>query len=163
MTEFGAPFVGSIKRVEDQWIDYNGHFNMAYYGILFDRTLDEAFELVGLGARYVNETNCACFTLEAQFTYLRELAAGDAVKVTVQLLDHDATRVHYVQEMFHAREGWLSCVMEAICGHIDMSTRRSAPLCDDVRRKLAAMHAAHQSLPVPPQVGHRIASLGKVA
>jgi hypothetical protein len=29
MSIYGTPFVGSIKQVEDQWIDYNGHFNMA--------------------------------------------------------------------------------------------------------------------------------------
>ncbi len=102
MTDFGHPFIGSIKRVEDQWIDYNGHFNMAYYGVLFDRTGDEAFELVGLGPDYVKRHNASFFTLEAHFTYLRELAAGDSVKVTVQLLDYDAKRFHYVQEMYHA-------------------------------------------------------------
>ena len=48
-----APFVGSIQKVEDQWVDYNGHFNMAYYNVLFDRAGDEAFEIVGLGADYV--------------------------------------------------------------------------------------------------------------
>ena len=53
MTDYGRPFVGSIKKVEDDWIDYNGHFNMAYYGVLFDRTCDEAFELVGLGSEYL--------------------------------------------------------------------------------------------------------------
>ena len=34
---FFAPFVSSIMRVEPQWIDYNGHLNMAYYNVLFDR------------------------------------------------------------------------------------------------------------------------------
>ena len=27
---FFAPFVSSVMRVEEQWIDYNGHLNMAY-------------------------------------------------------------------------------------------------------------------------------------
>ncbi len=34
---FAAPFMSSVHNVEDQWIDYNGHFNMAYYNVLFDR------------------------------------------------------------------------------------------------------------------------------
>ena len=33
---FFAPFVSSVMRVEPQWIDYNGHLNMAYYNVLFD-------------------------------------------------------------------------------------------------------------------------------
>ncbi len=163
MTDFGAPFVGSIKRVEDQWIDYNGHFNMAYYGVLFDRTGDEAFDLVGLGADYVRRQNASFFTLEAHFTYARELAAGDSVRVTVQLLDYNSKRFHYVQEMFHAKEGWLACVMEAICMHVDFATKKSSPFPDEVRHKLAEMYAAHKDVKIPPQVGHRIGIVRKMA
>jgi hypothetical protein len=52
---------------------------------------------------------------------VRELHAGDKVKVTLQMLDHDAKRMHYVQEMYHAEEGWLACVLEAICMHVDLN------------------------------------------
>ena len=62
---FAAPFVSSVHKVEDQWIDYNGHFNMAYYNVIFDRAGDEAFLLLGLGPDYVKRTNCSFFTLEA--------------------------------------------------------------------------------------------------
>ena len=79
MTDYGRPFVGSIKTVEDDWIDYNGHFNMAYYGVLFDRTCDEAFDLVGLGSDYL-KTGASFFTLETHTTYVRELHADDKVK-----------------------------------------------------------------------------------
>ena len=48
---FFAPFVSSPMRVEAGWIDYNGHLNMAYYNVLFDRAVDEAYELLGCGAR----------------------------------------------------------------------------------------------------------------
>ena len=51
---FFAPFVSSVMRVEPQWIDYNGHLNMAYYNVLFDRAVDEAYELLGIGADYVD-------------------------------------------------------------------------------------------------------------
>lgn len=156
MSEFGAPFVGSIKTVEPQWIDYNRHLNMAYYGVLFDRTGDEAFHLVGLGAEYVKARKASYFTLEAHFTYLRELFAGQEVKVTVQLLDYDSKRVHYVQEMFHASEGWLAATMEALCIHVDMAAKRSAAFPPEVLDRVAAMHAAHKHLPVPSQVGRRI-------
>jgi acyl-CoA thioester hydrolase len=153
---FPAPFTGSIQQVEDQWIDYNGHFNMAYYNVIFDRAGDEAFALVGLGPDYVKANNASFFTLEAHVTYVRELHAGDRVRVTVQFLDFDAKRVHYVQEMFHADEGWLSCVTENIVMHVDMTAKKSSPFPPDVLEKIRAMHEAHKALPVPPQVGHRI-------
>ena len=39
---FFAPFVSSIMTVEPAWIDYNGHLNMAYYNVLFDRAVSVA-------------------------------------------------------------------------------------------------------------------------
>ncbi|HYM99670.1 MAG TPA: thioesterase family protein [Aestuariivirgaceae bacterium] len=154
---FPAPFIGRTQEVESQWIDYNGHFNMAYYNVIFDRCGDEAFALMGLGPDYVAKTNCSFFTLEAHITYLRELRARDPVRVTVQFLDYDSKRVHYVQEMFHADEGWLSCVTENIVMHVDMAAKKSAPFPSEVLEKIKSMHQAHKPLPVPPQVGHRIA------
>jgi acyl-CoA thioester hydrolase len=148
--------VGAIQTVEDQWIDYNGHFNMAYYNVIFDRCGDEAFALLGLGPDYVKAAKCSFFTLEAHVTYVRELYAGDRVRVTLQLLDHDAKRAHYVQEMFHAGEGWLACVTENIVMHVDMAAKKSTPFPPDVLNKIKVMHAAHKHLAIPPQVGHKI-------
>ena len=151
-----GPFVGSIQKVEDQWIDYNGHFNMAYSNVIFDRCGDEGFLFLGLGPDYVKQHNASFFTLEAHVTYIRELHAGDELRVTLQLIDYDAKRVHYVQEMFHAAGGWLACVSENMVMHVDMTAKKSAPFPADVQARIIAMHSAHKLLPTPPQVGHRI-------
>src|ERR1700736_1647015 len=87
-----VPFVSSVMLVDPAWIDYNGHLNMAYYNVLFDRAVDEAFALVGIGPEYVKRRNCSFFTAEVHVRYLRELRAGDPVRVTVQLLDIAAQR-----------------------------------------------------------------------
>jgi acyl-CoA thioester hydrolase len=92
--EFAAPFVSSVMRVEPGWIDFNGHLNMAYYNVLFDRAVDEVYEPLGLGSRYVETTRHSTFTAEVHVRYLRELHAEDPVHVTFQLLDFDAKRLH---------------------------------------------------------------------
>ncbi len=78
---FFAPFVSSLMKVEPAWIDYNGHLNMAYYNVLFDRAVDEVFELLGCGADYVKK-GFSTFTAEVHVRYLRELKEGDPVRVT---------------------------------------------------------------------------------
>ncbi|NJM31298.1 MAG: thioesterase, partial [Rhizobiales bacterium] len=97
-----------------------------------DRCGDEAFALLGLGPDYVKAANASFFTLEAHVTYVRELHAGDAVRITLRILDYDAKRVHYVQEMLHATEGWLACITENIVMHVDMTAKRSSPFPADV-------------------------------
>jgi len=153
---FPAPYKSRVMAIEPQWIDYNGHFNMAYYGVLFDRAADETFETLGLGPDYVKDTNNSFFTLEIHTSYLREVAPTDTVIIDNQFLDVDHKRVHYVQQMRHATEGWVACVLEVMVSHIDLSTHKTSSFPTDVMARVEAMAAAHKSLPVPAQVGRKI-------
>jgi acyl-CoA thioesterase FadM len=101
-TAVPTPFVSSVMRVEPGWIDYNGHLNMAYYNVLFDRAVDEVYELLGLGLAYVEVSRHSTFTAEVHVRYLRELRVDDPVRVTFQLLGYDAKRLHYFEELHHA-------------------------------------------------------------
>ena len=33
--------LASVMQIEPDWIDYNGHLNMAYYNVIMDRFVDE--------------------------------------------------------------------------------------------------------------------------
>ena len=154
---FFAPFVSSTMRVEPAWIDYNAHLNMAFYNLLIDRAVDEAFELVGLGQDYVSERNASYFTAEAHVRYVRELKVQAPVRTSIQLLDYDDKRIHFFCELHHAGEGWLSATSEQLALHVDLGTRRVAPWPDDILERLAAMKAAHAALPAPEAAGRAIA------
>jgi acyl-CoA thioester hydrolase len=153
---FFAPFVSSVMRVEPQWIDYNGHLNMAYYNVLFDRAVDETYALIGVGPDYVATRRQSVFTAEAHVRYLRELHAGDPVRVTFQLLDYDAKRLHYFEQLFHAEEGWVSATSENLSLHVDMGSKKTAAFPSDVMARFAEMKASHALLPVPEAAGRRI-------
>jgi acyl-CoA thioester hydrolase len=158
---FAALFVSSLMRVEPQWIDYNGHLNMAYYNVLFDRAVDEAYELIGIGLDYLKTQGHSTFTAEAHVRYLRELHDGDAVRVTFQLLDYDAKRIHYFEQLLHASEGWVSATSENMTLHVDMAAKKVVPFPKTIMRALAAMKAAHAVLPRPDGAGRSIAMPGK--
>jgi len=153
---FAAPFVSSVMKIEPQWIDYNGHLNVAYYNVLFDRAVDEVYELIGLGPGYLERHKHSTMVVEAHVRYLRELKLDDPVRVTVQLLDYDAKRIHLFEELKHATEGWMSATSENMTLHVDMTTKKVAPFPDSVLRALAAMKAAHTVLPRPQAAGRRI-------
>src|SRR6185436_17837800 len=127
---FFAPFVSSLMHVDPQWIDYNGHLNMAYYNVLFDRAVDEVYELIGIGADYLKRANHSTFTAEVHVRYVREL---------------------------HATDGWVSATSENMTLHVDMAAKKVAPFPDSVMRALARMKAVHAQLPRPEAAGRRIA------
>jgi acyl-CoA thioester hydrolase len=157
-----APHCSTRFAIEPEWIDYNGHFNMAYYTVLFDRAGDQMFEELGLGPAYVKETNSSYFTLETHTTYLREMKASDPVIIESQIIDHDHKRVHYVQLMKHVDEGWTSCVLEVMVSHVDLATHKTSNFPEEVKTRIDVMAVAHGDLSVPPQVGHKISIPRKV-
>ena len=159
---FFAPFVSSVMTVERDWIDFNGHMNMAYYNVLFDRGLDELYNLAGLGQRYRNERQLSFFTAEVHVRYLRELHEGAPVRVTFQLLEFDNKRMHFFQQLFHATEGWVSATSENLSLHVDMTAKKAAPFPADVAKRLAEVRKSHARLPRPEAVGRSIAMPEKV-
>jgi acyl-CoA thioester hydrolase len=154
---FFAPFVSSLMHVDPQWIDYNGHLNMAYYNVLFDRAVDEVYELLGIGLNYLKQHNHSTFTAEVHIRYVRELRERDPVRVTFQLLDYDSKRIHYFEQLFHAAEGWVSATSENMTLHVDMASKKVAPFPSTIMGTLARMKAAHAQLPRPEAAGRRIA------
>lgn len=157
---FFAPFVSSTMRIEPAWIDHNGHLNMAYYHVLFDRAVDEAFEILGLGPDYVATRNGSTFTAETHVLYRRELLLRHAVRTTVQLVDFDEKRLHLYQEVRHASEGWVAATSESLHLHVEMGARRVAPFPDDILRNLDTMRASHGHMP-RPEVAGRVIGLAR--
>lgn len=152
-----APFASQTMEVLAEWTDYNGHLNMAYYHLLFDRAVDEVLELLGLGPQVAADTGASVFTAQAQVHYLSELHAGDSVVVETRLIAHDAKRLHYVQTMRRQSDGMVAAVSENLVLHVDLTTRRVSRFAPEVQDRIAAAVAAHADLPIPKQVGRRIA------
>jgi acyl-CoA thioester hydrolase len=153
---YDAPIVCPQQRVEPGWIDYNGHMNMAFYNLAFDRGLDHVYDLLDIGADYAGSGAGSCFTLEVHVSYLRELVLDDPLRVEFRLLEWDAKRLHFFEEMYHAEGGYLAATSEQLALHVDMGSRRAAPFPDAVQERLRRMMASHGPLPRPPQVGRVI-------
>jgi acyl-CoA thioester hydrolase len=58
--------------------------------------------------------------------------------------------------MYHATEGYLASTNELMSLHVDLATRRGAPMASEVLARLAAIQATHDRAPRPPQAGRRI-------
>lgn len=155
-TENSSLFRSSEMAIEADWIDYNGHLNMAYYNVLFDRCVDEAFAVFGLGQAYIEERNASFFTAEVHVCYLRELSQQDRVYSVLQFLDWDEKRAHFFQTLYHANEGWVSATQEQMSLHVDMATKRVSPWPGDIAAGIADMHSAHSNHAWPDRAGRQI-------
>jgi acyl-CoA thioester hydrolase len=151
-----APYRCSVMEIEPQWIDHNGHLNMACYNVIMDDAVGEFFTAIGLGLDYRKQRNCSTMTAECHVRYLREVHLGDPLQVSILMIAADEKRIHFFEELRHATEGWLSATSENISLHIDMSVRKVAPFPPDIAERLRVAAEAHARVPRPDAVGRRI-------
>jgi acyl-CoA thioester hydrolase len=151
-----APFVTTVMQIEPQWIDFNGHLNMAYYNVLFDHGIDQMWAQLGIGPGYIAERGGSTFTAECHIRYLREVHLGDPVQVAVFILGHDEKRIHTFEELRHATEGWVSATSENISLHVNMATRKTAPFPADISSGISLVCQAHSAVPRPNGIGRHV-------
>jgi acyl-CoA thioester hydrolase len=154
--DYSAPLDVHRARVLPEWIDWNGHMNVGYYVVAFDKATDTLCQQFGVGWDYTHQKIGMTFVLEAHVTYDREVKEGDPLRITTQILDHDEKRVHFLHAMYHGGEGYLAATNELMLMNIDFASRRAAPWPDFAMPRIEKMAATHASLPRPPQAGRII-------
>ncbi len=140
-----------------EWIDANGHMNLAYYVVLFDQATDLLYDTLGVGQAYRDATGNSTFTAETHTLYEREVRLGERVRVVPHLLGVDAKRLHYFHEMFHAEHGHRVAAQELMALHIDLSLRKVAPFPEELHARIVAAMRARAGRELPNGVGRRIA------
>ena len=156
MTDITFPILHEAT-VLPEWIDYNGHMNLAYYVVVFDQATDALYDRLGIWLPYRQASGNSCFTVETHTIYEQEVKLGDRVLVRTRLLGADAKRLHYFHEMFHQPEGYRAAVQEVMALHVDLAVRRTAPFPPDRHAVIQAALASCAFLPVPKEAGRRIA------
>jgi acyl-CoA thioester hydrolase len=151
------PIIEHEDVVRPEWIDSNGHMNLAYYVVVFDLATDKLYAALGIGDAYREATGNSCFTAETHTLYEREVRLGERLHVHTWLLGSDTKRLHYFHELFHADSGERSAVQELMALHINMRVRRVAPFPDAQRAVLEDAVAKYAPAEPPKGIGRRIA------
>ena len=143
-----------VEPVRPEWIDYNGHMNVAYYLVAFDNATDVLFDALGFDEAWRKRTGRSFFAVEGHIRYLGETKLGQNLEVESRLLAVDAKRIHYFHTMRIEGEAAVAATFESLSLHVDMATRRSAPFSPE---DLARARAAVSTLPPPEGVGRAVA------
>ncbi len=149
-----SPFRSAPGAVRPEWIDHNGHLNLAYYIVLFDLATDAFWPTLGLGAAY-RETGFATFAVEAHTLYLAELLEGDETVADSVVVDADAKRLHVAHELLRVRDGAVAARQELMYLTVNQATRRSVPWPEAVAGRLLSARTHYAALR-PPWVGRRV-------
>ena len=145
--------ITTIIKVDPDWVDYNGHMNLAFYVLAFDKATDNFYDELGIGLDYRAVENTSMFTLGINVDYQREVFAGNTLKITTQLLDVDKKRMRYIHSMYEGDEKQPVAFNECLAIHVNMLSRKSEPFPEKTQVRVDAALVAHKDLPVPANAG----------
>ena len=112
------------QKVIKDWVDYNGHMNMAYYVLIFDQAWEVALEKFKMGENAAKSQQRSTMVVETNTKYINEVKENEEVDINLIYFDHDKKRLHLKMEMNEKRTNKLSASMEWISLYIDLGKRK---------------------------------------
>ena len=152
-----SPYRTRNQTVLKEWIDYNGHMNVAYYTLAFDKALDFFFEdVLNIGPSFVEKNKEGPFALKASYNYFSELLESESFFVDISILDFDSKRVHVFGEMRKDKSLELSAVFETVLMNMDLSARKVKQYPDRVLEMFKLFKLSLDQDKIPLEIGKKI-------
>ncbi len=154
---YDAPIEIHGFALQPDWIDYNGHMNVGYYGVAFDMAFERLLvDHLGLGEPQVAAMGQGPYVLQSHMQFLREVTPDMTIHFRFRLLDADQKRGHYFGQMVSMPDEKVCATQEVLFMNVSHETGRSAPYADWAVRRLARMVSDHKALPLAPEIGQPI-------
>src|SRR5436305_7331595 len=151
----GGPLRLPARSVPPEWVDYNGHVHESRYLQLFADATDALLGALGVDAGYLAGGG-SYFSVETHLSHLRQLRAGDRVRVTTQVLGSDDKRLHVFHVLLREGEAEPLATAEQMLLHVDTASGRAAPSREPVCTQVAELTRRHAALPRPERAGRSI-------
>ena len=116
----------STTKIINNWTDYNGHMNLAFYILVFDKGAEEILSKFKMGEQSAKTTKKSTMAVESHTTYNNEVKENEEVDVFLSYFNHDKKRLHYKLEMYEKSKNILSATTEVLSLYIDLNIRKVA-------------------------------------
>ena len=114
----------STTKIINDWTDYNGHMNLAFYILVFDKGAEEILSKFKMGEQSAKTTKKSTMAVESHTTYNNEVKENEEVDVYLSYFNHDKKRLHYKLEMYEKSKNILSATTEVLSLYIDLNIRK---------------------------------------
>ncbi len=152
-----ALFKSKRAKVKKAWIDYNGHMNVAYYTLAFDKAIDEFLEKVlSIGPSFIKKSGQGSYALQTQYLYLRELLQNSTFEVSILVVDFTPKRMHLMAKMIESVDQEVCATCETIMVNVDLKERKSCQYPSSVLKKLINLYNAAERVRSKTLIGQPI-------
>ena len=119
-------FFLSTTKIINKWTDYNGHMNLAFYILVFDKGAEKILSKFKMGEQSAKTTKKSTMAVESHTTYNNEVKENEEVDVHLSYFNHDKKRLHYKLEMYEKSKNIISATTEVLSLYIDLNIRKVA-------------------------------------
>jgi len=151
-----APLRTLDATIIEDWIDYNGHLNEAYYLVIFSKATDAIQDYLGMTFDSIKSTGYTLFTVETHLRYLQEIGLGKDVYVTTQIVESDSKRVRLFHSMYNAQDELLATAEKLFLSY-NLQQEGVVNFNDEFASNLASLVEQQSQLPMPEAAGAGIA------
>src|SRR3972149_2171075 len=113
-------------------IDQIGHRNLQFAAARFDEATWHFLAAIGITPAYLKANGRGMAAVDQHTRYKEELHAGALIRVTSELLEIKQKSVRFRHRMYNAQTGVEVAVLDMVGVRLDTTTRRSAPLPQDI-------------------------------
>ena len=149
------PFIheGTVKS---EWIDMNGHMNVAYYVRAFDLAIDIHWAEIGITSDYIENEQCSTFSVECHITYQNEMKVDEKYRIISNILAYDEKRIHLFQTMFKKGSKETIATAEWMNLHVNLKTRKVCGWPKTVLENLKNVSYSQKEQEWPAEAGKRM-------
>lgn len=134
------------SAITDEYLDEMGHMNVMWYTHHFDLATAAFFDSFGMGMSYFEGETTGAFAMESHTRYLVEVLVGQSISLRTRGLGRSQRRIHFMHFMTIEETGRVAATTELVGVHIDLTTRRSAPLPFPISSSFDAILEQHRQL-----------------
>jgi len=149
------PFIheGTVKS---EWIDMNGHMNVAYYVRAFDLAIDIHWAEIGITSDYIENEQCSTFSVECHITYQNEMKVDEKYRIISNILAYDEKRIHLFQTMYKKDSEETIATAEWMNLHVNLKTRKVCGWPKTVLENLKNVSYSQKEQEWPAEAGKRM-------
>ena len=156
-SQYSTSIVLPEQKVLKEWLDYNGHMNVAYYTLAFDKSLDIFLEdFLGIGETHAYENSQGPFVVQAHYHYLNEMKLNEKFNVRLFVVDCDKKKMHLCLEIFSQLQEKVIAVVEQVLINVNLKLRKSEQYPSWAFEKLLKLKNAHKNASLPSTFGKSI-------
>jgi len=126
----------STGSVKEDWIDYNGHMNMAYYVQCFEESSDFLLEHMDLGYRYAIEEQKGVFVIKCEVNYRKEINLHENFIISLEELECKGKKLIVGLKMLNEKNEKIADY-KILNLNVDLETKKSNAFSSKIIAQLA--------------------------